>query len=160
MVLLFDEFVVGRGFLLPAHAHDDGIDEIYHVHHRDGEVARLDIQEYADAIDGNPKPPLLAEHPNHQNHGYHLHHSLGRIGKGGKVVGEVFHQQAKANSTHHDDGKTDEPVLVGHVDFHHFVGFVVHVLRPSEEAHKLHDEIVDSHAEVGIESGNQGDVNH
>ena len=37
---------------------------------------------------------------------------------------------------------------------------MVHVSRPGEEAHKLHDEVVDGHAKVGIESGNQRDVNH
>ena len=46
------------------------------------------------------------------------------------------------------------------MDFHHLVGLVVHILRPGEEAHELHDEVVDGHTEVGIELGNQGDVYH
>ena len=77
MALWVDEFVIGASFLLPAYAHDDGIDQVNDVHHRNGEVAGLDVHEDTDAVDGDPKPPLLTEHPDHQYHGHDLHHGFG-----------------------------------------------------------------------------------
>ena len=84
---------------------------------------------------------------------------FGSIGKRCWIV-DLSHEEANSYGTSNDDGETNESGSVGGVDFLYFMGLLVHVFRPCEEAHKLHDEVVDGHAHVGIKPGNQRDVNH